>query len=132
MSQPTLIAEHDAPAAWSPPTATVLLTELVGSAALRLRIGEEAAWVVVSEHDDLQRAIVLAHGGTAVEGCGGRLVATFRSVDDARSAAVAVQRAVQHRNRRHRVPLLSVRVCVRASAVLVAHDGRTGQVVGAS
>jgi class 3 adenylate cyclase/tetratricopeptide (TPR) repeat protein len=92
-------------------TATVVFTDLVGSTALRTRLGEEAADDLRRLHDALLTARVEAHGGRIIKGTGDGLVAAFGSASDALTAAVEIQQAIAAHNRRFdAVAALSVRI----------------------
>ena len=51
-------------------TATVLVTDLVGSTELRTRLGEERADEFRRRHDGLLGAAVTDHGGSVIKGLG--------------------------------------------------------------
>ena len=51
-------------------TATIVITDLVGSTALRAELGEEAADRLRSEHDARLTAVAESHGGTVIKGTG--------------------------------------------------------------
>ena len=75
-------------------TATVLVTDLVGSTELRTRLGEERADQFRRRHDGLLSGAIADHGGTVIKGLGDGLLAIFPSAADGIAAAVAVQQAV--------------------------------------
>jgi len=75
-------------------TATVLVTDLVGSTELRVQLGEERADQFRRRHDGLLTAAVDDHGGSVVKGLGDGILAIFGSAADAIGAAVAMQQAV--------------------------------------
>lgn len=60
-----------------------LFTDLVGSTALRARLGEERADELRAIHDRLLTGRIEAHGGRVVKGTGDGLVSTFTSASDA-------------------------------------------------
>ena len=94
-----------------PTTATVLFTDMVGSSALRARLGEERADQVRSVHDALLAARVRANGGRVVKGTGDGIVAAFSSACDGLSAAVEMQQAIAAHNRRlNALAALSIRI----------------------
>src|SRR5437879_3035898 len=82
-------------------TATVLVTDLVGSTELRVRVGEEAADEFRRVHDRLLADAVDRGGGTVIKGLGDGILASFLSAADALSAAVGIQQAVDGYSRRH-------------------------------
>jgi class 3 adenylate cyclase len=56
-------------------TTTILFTDLVGSTALRRRLGEEAAEELRRRHDVLVREAVEGHRGRVVKGLGDDVMA---------------------------------------------------------
>ncbi len=105
------------------PTATILMTDLVGSTQLRSRLGEEAADHLHRLHDRLLREAVEHHGGVVVKGLGDGVLATFTGARDAVAAAVAIQQAADVHTRRHPEQSLVVRVGLSAGDVTVEDDG---------
>ena len=99
-------------------TATILVTDLVGSTELRARLGEELAEVVRREHDHLLAQCIDDQGGTVVKGLGDGVLATFGSAADAVTAAVAIQQALDTRNRRAADPL-AVRIGISGGDVSI-------------
>jgi DNA-binding NarL/FixJ family response regulator len=71
---------------------TVVFTELVGSAALFDRAGDEAAGAVRRRHFELVRRVAAEHGGTVVKSTGDGLMLTFASAVAAVRCAVELQR----------------------------------------
>lgn len=99
-------------------TATIVFTDLVGSTALRVALGEERADELRRAHDQLLGAQVSAGGGRVVKGGGDGLLAAFDSASAALSGAVEMQRAVAAYNRRpDRLAELSVRIGLSAGDV---------------
>ena len=72
---------------------TILFTDLVGSAALFARHGDEAADAVRREHFAALRAAVAEHGGREVRSTGDGLMVAFASAVAAVRCAVDMQRA---------------------------------------
>jgi class 3 adenylate cyclase/tetratricopeptide (TPR) repeat protein len=91
-------------------TATILFTDLVGSTAQRVQLGEDAAEALRRAHDRLLAAAVAAHHGTVAKSVGDGIMATFPGAADAVAAAVAIQQAVDGHNRRGPPVPLVVRV----------------------
>jgi class 3 adenylate cyclase/tetratricopeptide (TPR) repeat protein len=92
-------------------TATIVFTEMVGSGALRARLGEERAEEVRRLHDDVLTARIEANGGQVLKGQGDGLVAAFPSACDALTAAVQMQQAMASHNRRgNAVAEVSIRI----------------------
>src|SRR5438128_5409354 len=102
------------------PTATILVTDLVGSTELRARLGEEKAERLRRLHDRLLRASVETHSGVVVKGLGDGVLAMFPGATEAVVAAVAIQQAAEGHTRHHpELPLL-LRVGLSAGDVTVA------------
>ena len=74
-------------------TASILVTDLVGSTELRVRVGEERAEALRRAHDRLLADAVTANDGTVVKFLGDGVLATFAGAADALAAAVAIQQA---------------------------------------
>lgn len=81
-------------------TATVLFTDVVGSTALRTRLGDAAADDLMRRHERGLAEIVSGQSGSLVKGLGDGIMATFGGAADAVLAAIAVQREVFRANRR--------------------------------
>ena len=75
------------------PFVTILFTDLVGSAALFDRHGDEAADALRREHFATLRRAVAAHGGREVKSTGDGLMVAFASAVAAVRCAVDMQRA---------------------------------------
>jgi class 3 adenylate cyclase len=97
-------------------TATIVVTDLVGSTPLRSALGEHAADDLRREHDAALTAVVTAHRGRVVKGAGDGVLAAFESASDAVAAAVEMQRTVFELGRRRRVRL-AMRVGISAGDV---------------
>ncbi len=99
--------------------ATIVFTDLVGSTALRASLGEVRADELRRVHDALLGEQITDHGGRVVKGGGDGLLAAFESASAALSAAVAMQQAIAHHNRRaDRIAEMSVRIGLSAGDVL--------------
>jgi YVTN family beta-propeller protein len=72
-------------------TVTFLFTDIEGSTQLLKRLGPAYA-VALSEHQEIVRAAVAAHGGREVDTQGDSFFIAFPRAKDAVSAAVAIQR----------------------------------------
>jgi class 3 adenylate cyclase/tetratricopeptide (TPR) repeat protein len=96
----------------------VLFTDLVGSTELRSRLGEDAAEDLRKDHDRLVAGSVETNRGRLVKHLGDGVMATFTGASDALAAAVAIQQALDRRNRSGPgdVPL-AVRIGVSAGDV---------------
>jgi class 3 adenylate cyclase len=104
-------------------TATILFSELVGSTALRVRLGEERADELRRVHDDLLTIRIEANGGEVLKGQGDGLVAAFPSASDALGAAVEMQQAIAAENRRSNA-LAEISIRIGLSVGDVAWEGR--------
>jgi len=104
-------------------TATILVTDLVGSTAIRVRLGEEQAEVLRREHDRLLRVAVEAEGGVVVKGLGDGVLASFAGASDAVAAGVGIQQAVHQFNASQAEASLAVRVGISGGDIEVEPDG---------
>jgi len=84
---------------------TILFTDLVGSAALFERHGDEAADAIRREHFDLLRRALAEHGGREVRSTGDGLMVAFPSAVSAVRCAVDMQRAAAEAGHELRVGL---------------------------
>jgi class 3 adenylate cyclase len=75
-------------------TATILVTDLVGSTELRASLGEDRAESVRRDHDRSLVDAAQTHGGTVVKGLGDGVLVMFAGAAEAVAAAVDSQRAV--------------------------------------
>lgn len=100
-------------------TATILITDLVGSTELRVRLGEERAEVLRRQHDELLRTALEAAGGTVIKGLGDGVLAMFAGAADAVGAAVAIQQAAYAHNREAPGEPLDIRIGLSAGDVSV-------------
>src|SRR5579864_1195304 len=103
-------------------TATVLVTDLVGSTELRVRLGEEGADELRRRHDALLTASVEDLGGTVVKGLGDGILALFESASDAVGAAVVIQQGAYAHNREAPDRPLDIRVGLSAGDVTLEDD----------
>ena len=74
-------------------TSTIVFVDMVGSTALRARLGEEAADRVFRAHQRSLGEVVSAYLGRVVSTSGDGIMAAFDSATDAVRAAMAVQQA---------------------------------------
>jgi class 3 adenylate cyclase len=102
-------------------TAIVLFTDLVGSTALRSRLGEDAADALREQHDALVCRAIEANRGSVVKNLGDGIMATFTGASDAVTAAVAAQQAIDRHNHSSPTPL-EVRIGVSAGDVVFEKD----------
>jgi class 3 adenylate cyclase len=78
---------------------TILFTDLVGHTEMMSRLGDKKGREVLREHERITREVLKAHGGTEVKTMGDGFMASFGSVTKAVECAVALQRAMDERNR---------------------------------
>jgi class 3 adenylate cyclase/tetratricopeptide (TPR) repeat protein len=97
-------------------TATILITDLVGSTETRVRLGEDRAEELRRAHDTLLTEQAAAHGGNVIKGLGDGVLVAFAGAAEALSAAVAMQQALDRFGGRERVAL-SMRVGLSAGDV---------------
>ena len=102
-------------------TATIVVSDLVGSTALRIDAGEERAERLRRSHDRALADAARANGGTVVKGLGDGLLVMFAGAAEALAAAVAMQRAIDVLGRHEAVSLL-IRVGISAGDVTL-EDG---------
>jgi class 3 adenylate cyclase/tetratricopeptide (TPR) repeat protein len=96
----------------------ILFTDVVGSSALRSRLGENRADDLRRDHDAILGAAVDDHGGVVLRWTGDGLKASFGSASAAISAAIAMQRAVARYGRKaDAVAPFEIRVGISAGEV---------------
>jgi class 3 adenylate cyclase len=88
----------------------ILFTDLVGSTELLDRVGDEVAEELRRAHFALLRSAVAGAGGEEVKTLGDGLMAVFTSPVEAMGCAVAIQRAIDARNRERPDHAAAVRI----------------------
>ena len=83
----------------SPTVRTVLFTDLVGHTEMMQRLGDDKGRAVLREYERITRNVLKQHSGTEVKTMGDGFMASFGSVTRAVECAVALQRAMEERNR---------------------------------
>src|SRR5271163_1332170 len=106
----------------------VLMTDLVGSTAMADRVGPAAAEELRAEHFGLLRGALQRTGGREVKNLGDGLMVVFASAAQALECAVAMQQALQARNRRAAEPL-GVRIGVSLGDTTVEDGDHFGEPV---
>jgi class 3 adenylate cyclase len=104
-------------------TAIVLFTDLVGSTALRSRLGEDAAEELRRDHDRLIASAVEANRGRLVKHLGDGVMATFTGASGALAASVAMQQALDRHNRSGTSDAPRLEIKIGISAGDVAFEG---------
>ena len=102
-------------------TATILVTDLVGSTDLRMRLGEDRAEAARRAHDRTLSEVAERSGGTVVKGLGDGLLVRFPGAAEAVGAAVAMQQGIESLGRREQLDL-AIRVGLSAGDVTL-EDG---------
>ena len=102
-------------------TATILVTDLVGSTALREALGEDRAESVRREHDSALIDAAQSNGGTVVKTLGDGVLVMFAGAAEAVAASVAMQRAIDLQARNDGLALV-IRVGISAGDVTL-EDG---------
>jgi class 3 adenylate cyclase len=103
-------------------TATILVTDLVGSTELRVALGEDRAEALRRIHDGLLAETVTANGGEVVKGLGDGILALFSGAAEAVAAAVSIQQRIADHVERHPEEALSIRIGLSAGDVTL-EDG---------
>lgn len=97
----------------------MLFTDLVGSTALRSRLGDAAVEELRREHDRLLAGAVGGASGRVVKGTGDGLMAVFDSAANALDASVVIQQAIYDFNERGAFPEpVGVRIGVSAGDII--------------
>jgi class 3 adenylate cyclase len=91
----------------------VMFTDIVGSTAMAIRLGDESAVEMVRAHDAIVRRALRDRGGREVKHTGDGIMASFDDVAAAVECARAIQQAFQAFNR-DSAELLSVRIGIDA------------------
>jgi len=97
-------------------TATILVTDLVGSTELRVALGEERAEEVRRAHDRMLTDLVAEGGGTLIKGLGDGVLASFTGAAEAVSAAATMQQGAESLARREHLNL-AIRVGISSGDV---------------
>ena len=98
---------------------------MVGSTALRSKLGDVAADTLRSEHEQVLRAAIGDHGGVVVKVMGDGLMAVFDGATDALESAVALQQAVHRQALRAALPI-EIRIGLAAGDVTWDSDDYHG------
>jgi YVTN family beta-propeller protein len=102
---------------------TIMHTDVADSTALTVRVGDEAARGVIHESKLIVREQVEAGGGREIDAVGDSTMSTFTSPRQAIGAAIAIQRAIDERERAEPGSTVLVRVGINIGEVL-ERDGR--------
>jgi class 3 adenylate cyclase len=107
---------------------SVLITDLVGSTAMAERVGPEATERLRSEHFGLLRGALEDTAGREVKNLGDGLMAVFDSATQSLVCAIAMQQALEARNR-HAEEQLAVRIGVSLGDAAVDEGDYFGEPV---
>lgn len=77
---------------------TIVFTDIVGSTRTTQRLGDDAAMIIVREHDSVVRKALQEHEGSEVKHTGDGIMASFGSVARALDFSITVQRSLHQRN----------------------------------
>ncbi len=78
--------------------ATILFTDMEGSATLADRLGDAAAQEVRRAHNEIVRGALAANGGSEIKHTGDGIMASFATASSALDSAIAIQRSVAEYN----------------------------------
>jgi adenylate cyclase len=98
----------------------VLFTDIVGSTALTQERGDDAAQLVVHEHNSIVREALALHGGREIKHTGDGIMATFPQITNAVEGAVAMQQACERANAAD--PGLGLGLCIGVNAGEPIHE----------
>ena len=98
----------------------VLFTDIVGSTAMTQERGDEAAQLVVREHNTIVRDALALHGGKEIKHTGDGIMATFPQIANAVEGAVAMQQACKRANDMN--PDLGLGLCIGVNAGEPIHE----------
>jgi adenylate cyclase len=98
----------------------VLFTDIVGSTALTQERGDDAAQLVVREHNSIVREALALHSGKEIKHTGDGIMATFSQITNAVEGAVAMQEACQRVNSMK--PDLGLGLCIGVNAGEPIHE----------
>jgi class 3 adenylate cyclase/DNA-binding CsgD family transcriptional regulator len=111
---------------------TVLFTDVEGSTDLRTLRGDRTAQEMLDAHEVLVRQQVDAHSGREVKALGDGFMGAFASARRALACAVAIERALEDRNRLHPGQEVRVRVGLNCGEVLEQSGDLYGAAVNAA
>ncbi len=105
---------------------TILFTDLAGSTAMQLRLGDEGAMEVLRAHDAAVRQAIGEFNGREIKRTGDGTMATFGSAADAVNCALTVRRDIATYNDTHEGEELLVRFGLNAGEPIVDEDDLFG------
>ena len=98
----------------------IVFTDIVGSTAMTQERGDDAAQLVVREHNSIVRDALALHGGREIKHTGDGIMATFPGVVAAIEGSIAIQQACQRANSAN--PDLGLGICIGINAGEPIHE----------
>ncbi|MGH9027619.1 MAG: nickel-binding protein [Acidimicrobiia bacterium] len=89
----------------APAMRAIVFTDICGSVAQTSRLGDDAHFALLREHDRIVRDELGSHGGREVKHTGDGIMAAFNAVSSAVAFAITLQRQFQEHNDRAPEPL---------------------------
>jgi class 3 adenylate cyclase len=107
----------------------ILFTDMEGSTATTVRVGDDRAQEIVRTHNDIIRNGLNSRGGRVVKSTGDGVMAEFTSVSSAVNAAIDIQRTLDAHNAENPDSAIRVRMGINAGEPLSEDDDLHGIVV---
>ena len=107
----------------------ILFTDMEGSTATTVRVGDDRAQEIVRAHNALVREGLDGRGGRVVKSTGDGVMAEFSSVSSAVHAAIDIQRALDAHNAENPDSSIRVRMGINAGEPVSEDDDLHGIVV---
>jgi len=98
----------------------IVFTDIVGSTAMTQERGDDAAQLVVREHNSIVRDALALHGGREIKHTGDGIMATFPQVVAAIEGSIAIQQACERANNAN--PDLGLGICIGVNAGEPIHE----------
>ena len=114
------------------PLRTILFTDVVGSAGLFERLGDDGARAILRAHDAIVRECLERSAGAEIKHTGDGIMASFPSVGVAIDCAISIQRAITERNVTIADADLAVRIGLNAGEPLAEGGDLYGVAVNAA
>ena len=108
----------------------IMFTDIEDSTAQTQRLGDDGAMKVLRQHDAIARTALDAHRGVEVKHMGDGIMASFESVSDALSCAIAIQQGIEeHNSRASADEQFRVRIGISAGEPVTEHGDLFGAAV---
>ncbi len=98
----------------------IVFTDIVGSTAMTQERGDDAAQLVVREHNSIVRDALALHGGREIKHTDDGIMATFPQVVAAIEGSIAIQQACERANNAN--PDLGLGICIGINAGEPIHE----------